>query len=98
MRALTENEFNEWRSHPGTVALVEVLNAKREELRQQWEGGSFTDYDAGTMALVNVGNIGTCKGYSFVTDLTYEQYVTEIDDGEQQRALPEGSSGSGETV
>jgi hypothetical protein len=78
-RALTEVEFQEWWSHPGTVALVEILHKKREALRQDWEGGSFTDYDDRKTALVNVGNLGTCKGYAFVTDFSYEQYVAEIE-------------------
>ena len=85
MRALTEAEFNEWLGHPGTRALIEILHAKRELLRQQWESGSFTDYEQGTTALINVGNLGTCKGYAFVTDFTYESYLTEIDDGEPER-------------
>ena len=80
MKLLTEEEFNGWRSHPGTVELVRMLHAKREELRQLWEGGSFTDYSNETTALVNVGNLGTCKGYAFVTDLTYEQYLSEMSD------------------
>lgn len=79
-RALTEEEFKEWKSHPGTQAVMEILSAKREALRQAWEGGSFTDYESATTALVNVGNIGTCKGYAFIMDLDYEQYLGERDD------------------
>ena len=88
MRAITEQEFNEWREHPGTRALMDVLAAKREELRQQWEGGSFSDYTQEGTVLVNVGNVGTCKGYAFVMDFTYEIYTSEIDDGtrKQERA------------
>ena len=78
----TEQEFNEWLQHPVTRELKRVLGKKREELRQNWEGGSFTDWEAGTMALVNVGNIGTCKGYAYVQEFDYEQYLTEIEDGE----------------
>lgn len=95
-RALTEEEFNEWWGHPGTRALVRILHAKREELRQDWEGGSFTDYSKDTTALVNVGNLGTCKGFAFVTEFSYEQYLTEIDDGnsEYERTRAAGSSGA----
>lgn len=78
--ALTEEDFNAWLQHPGTIALKKIIEAKREELRQSWEGGSFTDYAKDTTILVNVGNLGTCKGYAFVTDFTYEQYVSEISD------------------
>jgi len=79
---MTEEEFNAWLGHPGTRALIRILHAKREELRQAWEGGAFTDYDDRKTALVNVGNLGTCKGYAFVTDFSYEQYVMEAEDAE----------------
>jgi len=92
MRALTEAEFNEWKSHPGTQAVMEILSSRREALRQAWEGGSFTDYEAGTTALINVGNIGTCKGYAFVMDLDYITYLGEIDDF---KSVGAGASGSG---
>ena len=97
-RSITEEEFLDWKRHPVTLAISAILSAKREELRQQWEGGSFTDYDKGTMALINVGNLGTCKGYAFVQDLSYEDYLTEIDNGESERARPEGSGGASESV
>jgi hypothetical protein len=76
---LSEEDFNAWKDHPATKEIIALLHAKREELRQRWEGGSFTDYSQDTTALINVGNLGQCKGYAFVTDLTYEQYVTEKD-------------------
>jgi hypothetical protein len=79
-RTFSEEEFLEWKSHPVTRAVMEILSKKREELRQLWEGGSFTDYEAATMALVNVGNIGTCKGYAFVQGLDYEQFIGEQDE------------------
>ena len=81
-RVLTEEEFNEWRVHPGTQELLRLLEIKRDTLRRQWEGGSFTDYDQGTTALINVGNLGTCKGYAYVAELTYEEYVMEIENVE----------------
>ena len=92
-RALTEEEFLAWLQHPVTVEIRRVLEMKRDTLRRQWEGGSFTDYAIETTALVNVGNLGTCKGYAFVAELTYEDYLTEVDDGESQRTGTEGSGG-----
>ncbi len=83
-RLPTEAEFNGWLADPVTAYVRTMLHAKREELRQQWEGGSFTDYEKDTTVLVNVGNLGTCKGYAFVTDLTYEQLLTEVDDDGKQ--------------
>ncbi len=98
MRALTEEEFNEWKSHPMTRALMEILSAKRESLRQAWEGGSFTDYDAQAMALTNVGNIGTCRGYAFVMDLDYEAYLGELDDGKSVGAGAQRSGSADQTI
>jgi len=98
MRAMTEQEFNEWKSHPMTLAVMEILSKRREQMRLDWEGGSFTDYDERAMALTNVGNIGTCKGYAFIQDLDYEQYIGEIDDAELIRPGPAGSGGPDQTV
>lgn len=94
MRAITESEFDEWRGHPVTQALMELLEKKRNEMRHAWEGGSFTDYDDRAMALTNVGNIGTCKGYAFVQELDYETYLGEINDGEHFGISATGSSGT----
>jgi hypothetical protein len=91
MRAVTEAEFNEWVQHPMTLALRETLRKKRETLKDLWEGGSFTDYTKDSTVLVNVGNLGTCKGYAFAMNFTYEDYVTELDDGESKRVGTEGS-------
>ena len=98
MRSLTEEEFNEWKGHPVTKAVLEILANKREYLRQAWEGGSFTDYDTATTALVNVGNIGTCKGYAFVMDLDYQAYLGEIDESQSIWAGAQGGSGADQTV
>ena len=93
--AITEQEFLDWIQHPVTKTLLTILEAKREDLRQRWESGAFTDYEKEATVLVNVGNLGTCKGYAFVTDFTYEQYLMEIDDGESKRIGPSrGSSTS----
>tara|TARA_R110000868_G_scaffold304180_3_gene564708 strand:- start:810 stop:1070 length:261 start_codon:yes stop_codon:yes gene_type:complete len=77
----TEAEFKEWLLHPVTQQVRQMLEAKREELRRQWEGGAFTDYALEAVALVNVGNLGTCKGYAFVAELDYEQFIAESEDG-----------------
>ncbi len=93
MRAPVESEFNEWKSHPVTIMVMEILSRKREEMRQAWEGGSFSDYDERAMALTNVGNIGTCKGYAYVQELDYFQLVGEIDDNPKLIGI--GATGSG---
>jgi len=78
--SLSEHEIKEWLQHPVTVELKRILQKKRDEMKNDWEGGSFTDYDPAAMALTSVGNIGTCRGYAWVQEFDYEQYITEIED------------------
>jgi hypothetical protein len=80
LRAPTEVEFKEWLQHPVTIALMKCLDANRDQLRRQWEAGSFSDYAKDGTILTNVANMGTCKGYAFVMELEYSQL--EIEDGE----------------
>lgn len=77
---LSEEEFNDWLTHPVTKEVKRILAAKREQLRRQWEGGSFTDYTKEGTVLVNVANLGTCRGLAFVEELDYELFETELDD------------------
>lgn len=77
---ISETEFKEWLEHPVTLAVKEVLEKKREYLRLSWESGAFTDYSDIAMSLVNVGNIGTCRGYAYVQDLEWEELETELKD------------------
>jgi hypothetical protein len=89
---ISEDDFTAWLHSPVTQAMIQILEKRREALRQDWEGGTFTDYAKDTTVLVNVGNLGTCKGYAFITDFSYEQYLTEIDDGQQVRVNTPGGS------
>lgn len=79
-RIMTKDEFEGWLAHPGTQHLMQILHKRREQRRQSWEGGSYTDYTREATALVNVGNLGECKGMAFVTDLDYETYEAEMSD------------------
>ena len=75
----TRSEFLEWLEHPVTKVVKGMFLAEREQYRQDWEGGSFTDYATETTVLVNVGNLGTCKGLALLTDLTYEELANKLD-------------------
>ena len=86
MRLPDEEEFKAWLQYPCTKSLMDLLELKREALRRGWETGSFTDYAEDATILVNVANMGTCKGYAFVTDLSYDDFLTEVDDAERKRA------------
>ena len=94
---MTEEEFNEWKLHPMTKELMRVLGQRRERLRRQWEAGAFTDYEKDAMALVNVGNLGTCKGYAYIMEFTYEDYIGELDDDNDDEPVGAGASGGSST-
>ena len=70
--------------------MKEYLGKKREALRQDWEGGSFSDYTIEGNVLTNVGNIGLCRGYAEVMDLTYAELETELEDGKRKLNIPSG--------
>jgi hypothetical protein len=74
---VNEEEFQEWLAHPVTKEVKQILAAKRQELRMMWESGSFTDYEKEGTILTNVANLGICRGYAFVEELNYPQYLLE---------------------
>ena len=70
-----------------------VLAGKRADLRNEWEMSDPSGYTKESLILANVANIGWCRGLAFAETIDYEQYLTEIDDGEPIGARPAGSSG-----
>lgn len=88
---IEEEEFNGWLQHPMTKEFRRILGLKRETLRQDWEGGSFTDYALEGTSLVNVGNLGTCKGYAYAESFSYEDYLTEIVEIEDEKPIGPGA-------
>src|SRR5688572_23572382 len=69
---LTENEWNEWKSHPATKALGEWLEAKREHLRTEWESGRFTAETCEATAMKSVNAIGKAEAYYEVQTLDFQ--------------------------
>lgn len=77
---INENEFNEWLQHPVTAALRELMSKKRQEIKDAWEAGAITDWNEHAHILLNAANIGECKAYSFIQNITYEDYESEVVD------------------
>ena len=97
MRTPSEEEFKEWLLHPVTRAMREVLERRRESNRCAWEGGSYSDWDSHTHAIINAGAIGECKGMAFVQELDYETLIGELDEERERAETPRGG-GAGEGV
>lgn len=79
---ISEEMFKAWLLDPVTKEVIAALGRKREGLRQDWEGGAFTDYTIEGTVLVNVGNMGTCRGYAYVMELDYETLQGDSKDEE----------------
>lgn len=79
-RVMTPEEFAEWRLHPGTKAAIEAFHARRKRIRDSWEAGQLTASRVDEIALMSVAHIGECKGLALFTDLSYEDYLTELVD------------------
>lgn len=78
---IEKEDFELWLQHPVTVAVRQMLAAKRAGLREEWEHSDPTAYTQESFVLASVGNIGWCRALAFAETLDYETYQTEIDDG-----------------
>jgi len=97
MRIITEPEFKEWLTHPVTIAVRDMLAKKREDIKELLVMGRFTHENPGATAQDTANAIGECSGLQFAATFNFEEYESEIDDGnERERIAPEGS-GSADT-
>ena len=90
-RAPTEQEFKDWQDHPATKALHDLLLERRNDLKEQWASGAFTDQSQFGTAILNAKAIGNCEAVELILNLEYEQLLGESD-GEQQRVETSGTS------
>lgn len=93
-RKPTENEFQEWLTHPATQALFSYLQGYKEEYKTRWAGGAFVeDSDFKTMSL-NIAAVAQCKLVDLIIDIDYQDMLGESD-GESERPEASGASGAG---
>jgi hypothetical protein len=85
-RAITEQEFKDWLLHPVTVEFRKLLEAKRAELREQWEQSEPLAYTQEAFVLGNVGNIGWCRALAWAGSMDYEGYLTETGEKVEEKA------------
>lgn len=75
---LSENEFKEWQQHPATKVLIEWLEAKRAEIREQWELGNYTADTCEKTAMLNASALGIAEGYFDVINLDFETIESDL--------------------
>jgi len=73
-RATTDQEFSEWLDHPVTKAYRSMLKKWKEELKEEWASGSFTDMSQFGTAILNAKAIGQCE----LLDRLHDTEVNDI--------------------
>lgn len=58
---LTEEEVKEWLLHPTTQAFKKHLTSLREQLKEQWASGSFSQDSEFKNAMQQAKYIGQCQ-------------------------------------
>jgi len=91
MRAIDKREFDEWLTHPVTIAVRELLRKRQREIESAWGKGDFTFATAEATAMKSAEKIGVITGLAFASELDHEDL--EMYDDERERAIPSGSSG-----
>lgn len=80
MLRLSQEEFDAWRDHPVTHLLRELAQRRKEQLKEQWASGQFTDLSQYGTAILNAKAIGRCEEISWFADLDYETFLGECSD------------------
>lgn len=69
-----KEEWDDWLTHPCTVALREIARRRQQSFMENWASGAFTE-DLG----LNAKAIGECQAYAAVQTLDYVSMVeTEL--------------------
>lgn len=81
-RSVTEVEFNEWRDNPVTKEFFATLRRWREDQKEVWASGAFTDQSQFGTVILNAKAIGNCEALDRIVGFEYVQLESEKDNGE----------------
>lgn len=76
----SKEEFLGWLDDPVTRLVRQLLQRKRQLLKDRWESGSLTDWEKNTHVILNAAAIGECKAYAWLTELEFDDLEGEMDD------------------
>lgn len=92
----SEEQFIAWLQDPCTQLLREYCRRQREQLKEMWADGNFSDPTSATsMAIKNAGATGACSAYQEIIEPVFQSLIDEVADepaGEQVRTPPSGES------
>lgn len=76
-----EREFADWMLHPVTKRLLVAAERRRENLKEQWASGSFTDVHRYGTAIVNAKAIGRVQELDWIVQLEFVDLYEELESG-----------------
>lgn len=92
MRNIEQKEFDEWLTHPVTLAVKEMYAEKSLELMKAWRAWAFVNSTAEAYAIQNAGEAARAQVYDEFAQMSYESYLTEKHNEERIGLEPQGES------
>lgn len=74
---MKEEEWQEWKVHPGTKEFFEHLKEVREGLREGWSRGQFTGETGDKTLQMNAEAIGRVAMIDYLIDLDWRDFDGE---------------------
>ena len=68
-------QYNDWLTHPVTVALNRYLRQQRELLKEQWANAGFTAASSEQTALLTANAVGQCEVLQALIDIEPDQFL-----------------------
>lgn len=75
-----QKEFNEWLLHPTTKLLMAYLKREKDDVKERWAAGEFTDQSQFATAIVNAKAVGKCEAYSKIESIEYGDIEEQQDE------------------
>jgi len=66
-------QFNDWSTHPVTLALRRHLQNQLQSLKDQWSNGNFTASTAEATALLSANAVGQCEVLNQLLSIEQDQ-------------------------
>lgn len=90
---LTAEDLDSWKANLVTVQFYQLLRAFREDLKEQWAQGAFSNEEAAITQVASAGAIHQIRFVEQLLELTVEQFNEGLGDGTDSE---KNASGAGD--
>jgi hypothetical protein len=80
MEQADKDQFLSWKDHPVTELLMDLLKARKENLKEMWAGGDLSGPSFQEMAIRNSAAVGACSAYNDILNIDYQSLNGDSDD------------------